>query len=103
MKSLLPSSKCTQPRPLDPMICQQFSFINTRILLAIVLLIWLSMFITLICLLLRSIMQSCDLQLCFMLALFHDKKCCNCFNLYPWYFVGFYCIEFSIKLVKTQA
>ena len=27
-------------------------------------------------------LQSCDLQLCFMLALFHDKKCCNCFNLF---------------------
>ena len=23
---------------------------------------------------------SCDLQLYFMLALFHDKKCCNCIN-----------------------
>ena len=23
------------------------------------------------------------LQLCFMLALFHDKKYCNCINLFP--------------------
>ena len=28
-------------------------------------------------------LQSCDLQLCFMLALFHDKKCYNCFNFIP--------------------
>ena len=24
-----------------------------------------------------------DLQLCFMLVLFHDKKCCNCINFVP--------------------
>ena len=30
------------------------------------------------------------LQLCFMLALSHDKKCCNCINLFPcilWNFI----------------
>ena len=32
-----------------------------------------------------------------LLALFHDKKCCNCINLFPCIFVGFYCIGFSIK------
>ena len=37
-----------------------------------------------------------------MLTLFHDKKCCNCFNFVSCIFVRFYCIEFSIKLVKTQ-
>ena len=36
-------------------------------------------------------------------GLFHDKKCCNCINLFPCIFVGFYCIGFSIKLEKTQA
>ena len=34
-------------------------------------------------------------------GLFSDKKCCNCINLFPYIFVGFYCIGFSIKLVKT--
>ena len=34
--------------------------------------------------------------------LFHDKKCCNYINLFPCIFVEFYCIGFSIKLVKTQ-
>ena len=48
-------------------------------------------------------MQSCDLQLCFMLALFRDKKCCNCFNFVPCIFVGFYCIGFGIRLVKNRA
>ena len=28
-------------------------------------------------------MWSCDLQLYFMLALFHDKECCNCNKLFP--------------------
>ena len=37
------------------------------------------------------------------IGLLHDKKCCNCINLFPCIFVGFYCIGFSIKLVKTQA
>ena len=27
---------------------------------------------------------SCDLQIYFMLALFHDKNCCICFNLVPY-------------------
>ena len=38
-----------------------------------------------------------------MLALFHDKKCCNCNKFFSLYFVGFYCIGFSIKLMKNQA
>ena len=38
-----------------------------------------------------------------MLALFHDKKCCNCNKLFPCIFVRFYCIKFSIKLMKNQA
>ena len=29
------------------------------------------------------LVQSCDLQLCFMLTLFHNKKCCNCINFVP--------------------
>ena len=37
-----------------------------------------------------------------MLALFHDKKCCNCFNFIPCIFMGFYSIRFSIKLVKNR-
>ena len=42
--------------------------------------------------------------LCWLL--FYEKKCCNCFNFVPcilWDFIVFYCIGFSIKLVKTQA
>ena len=27
---------------------------------------------------------SCDLQIYFMLALFHDKNCCICFNFVPY-------------------
>ena len=30
-------------------------------------------------------------------GLFHDKKFCNCINLFPCIFVGFICIKFSIK------
>ena len=33
---------------------------------------------------LKLTFKSCDLQLCFMMALFHDKKCCNCFNFVPY-------------------
>ena len=51
-------------------------------------------------------MQSCDLQLCFMLALFRDKKCCNCFNFVScilWDFIvlglvlGWWRIEHELK------
>ena len=30
------------------------------------------------------------------IGLFHDKKCCNCINLFPCIFVGFICNGFSI-------
>ena len=38
----------------------------------------------------------------FVLALFHDKECCTCINLFPCFFVRFICNEFSIKLVKID-
>ena len=38
-----------------------------------------------------------------MLALFHDKKCCIYIILFLVFCVGFYCIGFSIKLVKSRA
>ena len=30
-------------------------------------------------------------------GLFHDKKFCNCINLFPYIFEGFICNGFSIK------
>ena len=31
----------------------------------------------------RERLLSYDFHITFMLALFHDKKCCNCINLFP--------------------
>ena len=44
-----------------------------------------------------SMVLSYDFSHNICIGLFHDKMCCNCINLFPYIFVGFICIEFSIK------
>ena len=53
--------------------------------------------------LLQGKLLSYDFYHNIIVSLFHDKKCGNCINLFTCIFVKFYCIGFSIKLVKTQA
>ena len=45
----------------------------------------------------RGRLLSYDFSHNICIGLFHDKKCCNCINLFPCIFVGFICIGFSIK------
>ena len=39
----------------------------------------------------------------FVLALFHDNKCCNCINLFPCIYVGLIVRDECERLVKNQA
>ena len=48
------------------------------------------------------IIVSCDLQLCFMLALFHDKKYCNCNKLFPCILWNFIILDLVLSWWKIK-